>query len=160
MDDFPILFINWIVYTILCLARIALESPTFAHVSRPFFYSRRVIKVDPLIWALSSFSSKSYFWILSYIMGKISSCALPLLELSLKNSINLRAASCETMCPWEPCPSATAKRWVPLSISKATKLSWFVFAGLLASTPCLVLCAYLMDRSIICEVFFNVFLDF
>lgn len=59
MNDFPISFIDCIDDVLLCLARIALESPTFAHVNFLVLSSKTVIIVDPLVCALNSSTSNN-----------------------------------------------------------------------------------------------------
>jgi hypothetical protein len=63
MYYFPILVINCIVWLLLCLASMALESPTLAQVNLEFCSNITPIKVEPLAWALIYLELSSYVWI-------------------------------------------------------------------------------------------------
>lgn len=59
VNDFPVSLIDLVAAEVLCRARMARESPTFAHVSWRFPYSSNETRVVPLVWALKSFVSNS-----------------------------------------------------------------------------------------------------
>ena len=67
IDEFPALSINCIKKSILCLAKMALESPTFAHMTSSPSIST-LTSVEPLQDALMSESVK-FFCIFSKTFG-------------------------------------------------------------------------------------------